>query len=187
MYYDPQLAELLGAIVTTAEAGEVFRATRVDADPTASSLYGGRWAWPQNGHPGTPVLYTSKKRDGAMAEMASFLASLTPVPGPRPIKVSRLQVSTAKTVRLTRNDLLALKVDLNRYGERDYVRTQEIGSTLAWLGVDGLIAPSARWDCDNLMIFTEQHNYNERLEVIDHEIIEWRDWAYDNGIIAARR
>jgi hypothetical protein len=43
-----------------------------------------------------------------------------------------------------------------RYGERDYALTQSIGAALAFLGLDGLIAliaPSARWQCDNLMIY----------------------------------
>ena len=73
---------------------------------------------PPQGDPGVYVLYTSLKRDGAIAEVVSFLAELTPKPGPRPIKVSRLAVSTARTMRLELADLKALGVDLARYGER---------------------------------------------------------------------
>jgi hypothetical protein len=73
------------------------------------------------------------------------LVELTPVPGPRPPKVTRLAVSTAKTLRLARATLESLDVDVMRYGERDYARTQEIGAALAFMGLDGLIAPSARW------------------------------------------
>jgi len=183
MTYDPALADRLAAFATEAFSGEVFRATPAGADPTAPSLSGGRWARPQNNDPGTSVLYTSLKRDGALAEVASFLADQRPIPGPRKLKVTRLAVTTAKTLRLVRANLTTLGVDMSRYGERDYPRTQEIGSTLAWLGLDGLIAPSARWNCDNLMIFTDNHALNEKLEAIDHELIEWRAWAQEHGII----
>jgi hypothetical protein len=181
MNYDPALANRLGALATEAFVGEVFRATRASADPTAPSFYGGRWARPQNGDPGTNVLYTSVERDGAMAEVAAFLADQSPIPGPRELKVTRLAVTTSKTLRLARANLGSLGIDMKRYGERDYSRTR----TLAWLGLDGLIAPSARWDCDNLMIFTDNHTLGEKLEPVDQELIEWRGWAQKHGIIKA--
>ena len=187
MNYDPNLVDRLSALTTEAFSGEVHRATRKNADPTAPSLSGGRWARPQNNDPGTNVLYTSMERDGAMAEVASFLADLAPIPGPREIKVTRLAVTTSKTLRLARSDLGTLGVDVSRYGERDYARTQEIGSTLAWLGLDGLIAPSARWPCDNLMIFTDNHTLGEKLEPIDEQHVEWQQWARKHGIIKPSR
>lgn len=183
MRYDPDLAERLGALATEAFVGDVFRATRANADATAPSLYGGRWARPQNDDPGTNVLYTSLERDGAMAEIACFLADQTPIPGRRQLKVTRLSVTTSKTLRLARADLATLGMDLSRYGERDYHRSQEIGSTLAWLGLDGLIAPSARWNCDNLMIFSDNHTLGHKLDPIGVELIEWRAWAERHGII----
>lgn len=181
--YDPDLADRLSSFPTEAFAGEVFRATRAGADPIAPSLYGGRWARPQNGDPGTSVLYTSVERDGALAEVASFLADLTPIPGPRDLKVTRLSVTAARVLRLDFMKLEGLGIDRGRYGERDYAQTQEIGSTLAWLGLDGLIAPSARWPCDNLVLFTDNHALGETLDPISHEVVEWQQWARDHGIL----
>ncbi len=129
-----------------------------------------------------PTLYTSFERDGALAEVVSYLAMLTPLPS-RSLKVSRLGVSTAKTLRLARASLESLGVNMAQYGERDYGRTQSIGAALAFLGLDGLIAPSARWTCDNLMIFTFNHPMNERLEVIETEQVEWGAWARAHGFI----
>jgi hypothetical protein len=74
-------------------------------------------------------------------------------------------------------------VDLARYGERDYHRTQRIGAALAFLGLDGLIAPSARWPCDNLMIFVENHALTERLEPVADEQVEWRAWTRAHGVL----
>lgn len=184
MIHDQDLVDRLSGLATERFEGEVFRATRVGADPTTASISGGRWGPPPQGDPGVYVLYTSLERDGAIAEMASLLADLTPIPGPRPIKVTRLVVSTARTLRLARAGLTPLSVDLARYGERDYGHTQKIGAALAFLGLDGLIAPSARWPCDNLMIFVDNHALSERLERIDEEQVEWRAWAQAHGLIS---
>jgi hypothetical protein len=124
------------------------------------------------------------ERDGALAEIVSYLTQLMPLPLSRPMKVSRLGVSTAKTLHLARVRLERLAVDMARYGERDYALTQSIGAALAFLGLDGLIAPSARWDCDNLMIYQTNHLLNERLEVIEDGNVDWGAWARANGLIA---
>ena len=184
MIHDPDLLDRLSAFHSERFEGEVFRATRTNADPVAASVGGGRWAPPPDGDAGVPVLYTSLERDGALAEVASFLAQLTPIPGPRPIKVTRLAVAAARTIRLVRADLGELGVDLARFGERDYDRTQKIGAALVFLGFDGLIAPSARWSCDNLMVFGDNHALTETLEAVDEEVVEWRAWAQTHGILA---
>ena len=184
MIHDPDLLDRLSAFGSERFEGEAFRATRTNADPVAASISGGRWAPPPDGNTGHSVLYISLERDGALAEVASFLAQLTPIPGPRPIKVTRLAVATARMIRLVRADLGGLGVDLARFGERDYDRTQKIGAALVFLGFDGLIAPSARWSCDNLMIFGDNHALTEKLEAVDEELVEWRAWAQTHGMLA---
>jgi hypothetical protein len=61
---------------------------------------------------------------------------------------------------------------VTRYGERDYVRTQEIGAAFAFLGVDALIAPSARWSYENSIIYSDNHAMNERLVVKHAEEVD---------------
>ena len=89
MIHDPSLLDRLNAFVPERFEGEVFRATRANADPLAASISGGRWSPPPDGDAGYSVLYTSLERDGAIAEVVSFLADLTPIPGRRRIKVTR--------------------------------------------------------------------------------------------------
>ena len=184
MIHDLSLLDRLSAFGPERFEGEVFRATRTNADPVAASISGGRWAPPPDGDAGHSVLYTSLERDGAIAEVASFLAELTPIPGRRQINVTRLAVSTSCTLQLVRTDLAALGVDLARYGERDYGQTQEIGAALVFLGFDGLIAPSARWPCDKLMIFGDNHGLAETLEPVGMDRVEWREWAQAHGILS---
>ena len=102
MIHDQDLVDRLSELATERFEGEVFRATRIGADSMAPSISGGRWAPPPEGTPGIFVLYSSLERDGAIAEVASLLADLTPIPGRRPIKVTRLAVATARTLHLAR-------------------------------------------------------------------------------------
>jgi hypothetical protein len=184
MIHDQGLVDQLSALAVERFDGEVFRATGVSANPLAFSFNGGRWAPPAQDGVDVPVLYTSMERDGALAEVVSYLTLLTPLPS-KPLKVAQLGVSTMKTLRLARVSLEGLGVDIARYGDRDYGQTQTIGAALAFLGLDGLIAPSARWRCDNLMIYQTNHLLTERLEVIGEEQVDWRAWAWANGFINA--
>jgi hypothetical protein len=183
MIHDQALVDQFRALPIEAFEGEVYRATCVSIDPTAASINGGRWAPPSSGDFDIAVLYTSFDRDGALAEVSAFLVGMTPIPKSRPIKVTRLRVSTSRTVRLSLADLITLGVDMGRYGERDYSRTQTIGATLAFLNVDGLIVPSVRWSCNNLVIFAGNRATTERLETAAEEHADWHEWAQANGII----
>jgi hypothetical protein len=57
-----------------------------------------------------------------------------------------------ESLRLGRAELIGLNVDWDHFGSPDPERTQEIGAAVTQLKYDGLIAPSARWACDNVMV-----------------------------------
>ena len=177
MIHDPELIDKLAAFSTEAFDGTVFRASGVSRDPTASSTSGGRWS-PAD----VSVLYTSFEREGALAEVVSYLSLLTPVPN-KSLRIHTIKASTSQTLLLARGNLSSLGVDLDLYGSRDYSVTQRIGAAVNFLGLDGLITPSARWDCDNLTIFSENHSLDKDLDVINHEDIEWHEWARSRGFI----
>lgn len=181
MIHDQALVDKLGALPTQPFEDRLYRATHISADPLAPTTTGGRWSLPPDHDPGVSVLYTAFDRNGAIAEVVSFLADQTPMPGPRSIKVTELMVTCSRTLILPREALEALSVDFSRYGKRDYVVTQKIGSAIAFLGIEALITPSARWKCDNLTIFTNNHSMNERLEPTSSEEVEWREWAKKHG------
>ena len=185
MVHDQGLVDQLTALTAERFEGQVFRVTGLNADPLAFSGNGGRWAPGARDGVDVPVLYTSLERDGALAEVVSYLTMLTPLPTSRPLKVSMLAITTARTLRFARGSLETLGVDMVRYGVRDYARTQEIGAAVAFLGVDALIAPSARWPCDNLMIYQTNHVRAERLEMVEEETVDWGAWARANGFLLA--
>ncbi|MEC5325653.1 RES family NAD+ phosphorylase [Aurantimonas sp. A3-2-R12] len=134
--HDPQLIDVIAGLPREQFSGEVFRATRLNADPTAFSNNGGRWAPSSDGRYSVQVLYTSLARDGALAEVASYLSLLIPLPS-KPLCVHRLRVTTTRTLRIVRADFGALGIIDRLYSEREYARTQEIGAIVSFLECDG--------------------------------------------------
>ena len=134
---DQRLTDKLAQFEQTSFDGSVFRATGQSFDPTAASLNGGRWAPRPNDEPGFPVLYTSLRRGGAIAEVVSYLALQSPMPS-KPLAVHELSVTASKTITVVMADLEDLGVDPKKYGKRNYAQTQIIGTAINYMGLDGL-------------------------------------------------
>lgn len=176
MIHDRDLLDRLSGFPPLTFDDAVFRATRQGLDPLTGSYAGGRWA-PRDS---TSVLYTSVERDGALAEITFHLSQLDPWPS-KPIKLHQLHVSARSVIRLLRADLSGLGVEWGDYGSLNYARTQQIGAAVAFLECDGLIAPSARWSCENLMLFMDNHRLKERLDLKHTETVDWIAWGRQHG------
>jgi hypothetical protein len=170
---DLKLLDALDAFAREAVEGEVWRLVRSGREPTLGSPSRSRWC---NGS--FDVLYTSFERDGAIAEIHALL-SLQPVfPSKDAWFANKLRIKSTQTLRLA--DLLTLSrmgVDTARYSERDYGRTQDIADAAYFLGFDGLVAPSARWPCLNLVLFTDRIPPSQ-VEVVEkpEEPVRWEEW-----------
>jgi len=115
-----------------------------------------------------------------MAEICFHWSQFTPIPT-KPVALHELRVTARKTLRLMRADLENFGIDWRNYSEVNYARTQEIGAAVEFLGCDGLVAPSARWDCNNVVLFMDNHQVDENdLEVISTQEVDWRAWAKEN-------
>jgi len=70
-----------------------------------------------------------------------------------------------------------LGVEAATYQEHDYSKTQAIADAAYFLGFDGLIAPSAGWKCQNLVLFSDQMA-PDRIEVTKTPSapISWEAW-----------
>jgi len=95
--------------------------------------------------------------------------------------VHTLAVETSRTLRLIRTDLASLGVEDSHYETINYQRTQEIGAAVAFLGCDGLIAPNARWACDNLMIYMDNVSLDRVFTASDGTSVNWIEWAGQHG------
>ncbi len=176
--HDPELLDRLADLPTESFQGLVYRATRLNLDPLVTSSYGGRW-----GTVGGPsMLYTSLSREGALAEVSYHWAQQTPRPS-KPLVLHRLRIGAPRTLRFLRASLEALGVDMKSYAVPNLPSTQAIGAAVEFLGYDGLIAPSARWPCDNLILCPETASFGGTIAAFLSEYVEWLGWARPNGLV----
>jgi hypothetical protein len=102
----------------------------------------------------------------------------------RPVWPSRIQhqnhVLAVKTERLLRlvdmRELEKLGVDISRYESFDYSATQAIAAVAHFLEFDGLLVPSARFACNNLVLFTDRVTPGWQLQLVSSEGVDWGDW-----------
>ena len=151
--------------------GSVWRVVREGKDPVIGQRSGGRW------DPGDfDVLYTSLEADGAIAEIDFVLSSLPVRPSKVRFVLHEIAVRANKIMQLFDiNRLSDLGVDMSGLAGTDYQRTQEIGDAAYFLDSDGLIVPNARWQCNNLVLFTDRIT-PEALEVTKSLPVDFEEW-----------
>src|SRR3984893_10256721 len=168
---DPTLLDALDVFDRVSYAGDTWRVVRDGRDPLQGSASGGRW---------DPtlfdVLYTSLVPDGAVAEVHFHLSRQPVFPSKIKFGLHRTRVRTSKTLRLRNLEaMVPLGVDKARYREILYQPTQAIGDAAHFLGFDSIIAPNARWSCNNLSLFIGQIAVAD-LEVIESLEVNWTEW-----------
>jgi len=168
---DLQLLDLLDAHMGVSFEGEVWRIVRDGTDVLQGYPAKARW------DPGTfDVLYTSMEREGALQEIHFHLSQQPVFPSRVRSTLHRIAVRTQRTLKLA--DLEAVRglgVSPETYASLSYERTQDIGDAAAFLGFDGIIAPSVRHRCHNLIIFCD-HFTPADLSVLDTEAVDWDAW-----------
>jgi hypothetical protein len=170
---DLGLIDAVDAFARTPFEGRVWRVVREGRDPTLASPSLSRWC-----DGSFDILYTAQKRDGAIAEIHAFLSAQPVFPSKMRWYCHELEVSAYRAVRFADLATLhALGVETARYQERRYERTQGIAEAAHFLGFDGLIAPSARWSCLNLMLFAARLGPDDvRLVHSEKDPIDWTAW-----------
>lgn len=181
MIHDAQLVDRLSELPQELFDDIVYRATRQGLDPLTPSSNGGRWSIRDS----CPTLYTSLAKEGALAEIAFHWGQLTPRPS-KPLLIHTLHVKASKTIRIIKAELPQLGVNFSDYAAINYPQTQKIGAAVAFLGCDGLLVPSARWNCENLVLFGDNFTQGTLLSSDFSEEIEWEGWGIANGVISPR-
>lgn len=170
---DLDLLDALDAHPGISFEGAVWRIVREERDPLQGYPAGARW------DPGTfDVLYTSLVREGALSEIYFHLSRQPVFPSKLRSMLHRISVRTKKTLQLVDSTVLAaLGVNSETYESVSYSRSQEIGDAAAFLGFDGLLVPSARWNCNNLVLFISRLSPSD-LVIEESEQIRWDDWRH---------
>jgi RES domain-containing protein len=170
---DVDLLDALDALDREPFDGDVWRIVRDGKNPLQGYSAGARWDPPG----GLDVIYTSIDPDGARAEIFFHLMRAPVFPARAVYLLHRLNVRMRKTVHLADMSALAtLRVDIARYSELEFSQTQAIGDAAHFLRFDGLILPSARWDCRNLVIFMDCVDPNDDWIIGESEPVDWQAW-----------
>lgn len=176
MTHDLEILDALASFSAIPYSGVVYRATRCGLDPIAASTKGGRWMRRNE----ASVLYTALSSDGALAELSFHWGMLNPRPT-KPAVVSEMNVGLGSSIQIAKANFMQLGIDESRYGQIDYSRMQDIGAAAAFLGLHGILVPSARWACENLVIFVDNLESDQVLDVVKTEEVDWQSWAAANG------
>ena len=92
-----------------------------------------------------------------------------------------LAIGAERTLRLAdMRELENLGVDISRYQSFEYGATQAIAAAAHFLEFDGMLAPSARFSCSNLVLFTDRVLPGGNLQLVGSEEVDWVDWRKGN-------
>lgn len=177
---DSGLLDALEITPTRQFSGRVWRVVRTGRDPCQGSASGGRWD-----DRTFDVLYTSLKREGALAEMYFHLSKGQPVI-PSKVTYSLYELEVILSSCLSFEDLAALAqlgMDTTVFGQlsyserqAEYPRSQDIAEHSHFLGHHGILVPNARWSCQNAVIFTERVAPEHCQVAVDHGAVDWNQW-----------
>lgn len=180
---DDRLLDLVGGIEGQPFDGTMWRVVRTGRDVFDGSRGSGRWNSAE-----MSVLYGAAEEAGAIAEINFHLSRGQSVfPSRMRHDLFELAIETQQTLVLAGMDQLKrLGVDEGRYRELLYTRTQEIGAAAAFLGFDGLIVPSARWNCQNIILFLDAIDL-DKVRTISVRPVDWAAWRKSNSTVLATR
>lgn len=169
---DLALLDALDKLPRSVIRQRVWRTVRDGRDALEGSKSRGRW-----GHDGMETLYTSHLKDGSVAEIYALLSAQPVFPSKVQWLTYELQVELDNVATLpTLPELAGLGVDVARYQHREYERTQEIADAALFLGFDGLVIPSARWDRTNLVVFVERVGLGQMALAGPPDRVDWDRW-----------
>ncbi len=128
--------------------------------------------------------------DGAVAELYYHLSRGQSVfPSRMQFRRFEIRVNLSRSLRLAdMAALMDLGIETGRYGalsffekKQEYPRTQEIAEIAHFLNFDGLVVPSARWDCRNVVTFTDRVPPEALSVEEDHAPVDWDEWKRNSG------
>lgn len=152
--------------------GTLWRVTHGTRSPLDGSKGSGRWNQRES-----EVLYSALEKDGALSEIFFHINRQESVFPSRLVSTAhKMQASFEKVIDLTDMALLQeLGVRPEHYAEVLYDDTQKIGEAVGFLGFEAMIAPNARHDSSNIIVFLSNIDL-DTLDVVEQEVIDWSAW-----------
>lgn len=173
---DPDLLNAIDAVPGQRCSGTVWRVTWASRDPLAGNEGGGRWS--PDGR--FEVLYSSLESDGALAQVYYHL-SRAPVMSSSDMRLNQLDVTLDNVLVLSIEQLRDLGVDDPRASRIDGHQARAVGEAAFMLDFQGMIVPSARWDCNNLVLFLDRIELNKNIRFQHQAEVNWPAWREQAG------
>jgi len=174
--HDRELLDELEALPIRPYSSTAWRTAWKKRDPLIGSTGGGRWDPPSGSF---EVLYTSTESNGSIAEIYYHL-SQAPVFSTCDVVLHKLKVHLERVLTFDENLLIRFGIEHPLANRLDHTKTQEISGAVRFLEYQGMIVPNARWNCTNLVIFMDQIDLNEAIEIEGEEDINWPAWKENN-------
>ena len=143
-----------------------WRVTVGATEPLRFISRGARW-----NPAGVDALYASLDRDAAVAELEFLLAAQ-----PRPVLearvVSRLSIKLSAVIDLSRAECFEpFGWKLEELTGNSWSITQHVGAAVEFLGVGGLLVPSARATATNLVVLQKNQSTSDELTISESSVI----------------
>jgi RES domain-containing protein len=165
--YPPDLLDALQQVPVNAFDGTIYRHMFAGISPFTENTRGARW-----NPPDTAAIYSSLTRETALAE-AEWRISVEPIRPRARRTLYTIALELAGLVGLTASEHLeAVGVTAVELASDDPSACQLVGGAVAWLGHDGLLVPSARYEGVNLVIYPGAHDPDARFEIVSEEEID---------------
>lgn len=172
----PEILDALDKLTGEPLKTKVWRVTWGTRDPLAGGVGGGRWSPPNQ----FEALYTSLQADGALAEAYHHL-SRAPVFSSSSMKINQISVKLDSVLVLNAKLLNQLGITDPLASRIDVGLTQPISEAAYLLDYQGLLVPSARYDCNNLVVFIDRIIPEKQLKVSRTEDVNWPAWRERNS------
>lgn len=158
--YSPDLLDALEELVEQWE-GYAWRRVIEGLDPTQPNTRGARW-----NPDGVEALYFSLTAEGAEAEMAKVIER-QPRPVRRPLKTFRFRLEMAQVADITDDALADVGFPTDALTGERWKLPAHVGGAAAWLEMAGLLVPSARHADANLVVFVNNLQPSDVLEIAE--------------------
>ncbi len=172
---DPEILDALDKLSGEPLKTKAWRVTWASRNPLAGGVGGGRWSPPNQ----FEALYTSLKADGALAE-AYYHLSRGPVFSSSSMKINQISVKLVNVLTLDIKNLNLLGIADPLASRIDFNLTQPISEAAHLLDCQGLLVPSARFECKNLVVFMDRIDPEKQLKVSKTEDVNWPAWREQN-------
>lgn len=169
--HDRELLDAIESMPSEQFSGVAWRTAWAQRNPLIGSTGGGRWD-PLGGF---EILYASTEQNGSIAEVYYHL-SQAPVFSSSDVLLHKLNISLERVVSLDETALVQLGLEEPLASRCDCSKSQAISGAARFLEFQGMLVPSARWPCSNLVIFMDQIDINTAILIEDGERINWPAW-----------